>query len=235
MIAARRGFGFPAPPVSKLNPRYRRGFFRHLTRARRCPISWRKSFLDEDTPNMMLRISCPCGHVGLTVAEHLPAELVCSAAAPRATSRPTRAGRSRPRRGSRSTSPASARGRGPPGALGAPADAPISLITPVASAEPLRRSVARVPGAGIHLPRAGASSPATTPRAASPGHHHRRGKVCATGATTFPDRRRGGQRPDSLDPGQVHNTLDFQTSAARRSRLRRLPVQGCAGAAPRAL
>ena len=27
---------------------------------------------------MMLRISCPCGHVGLTVAEHLPAELVCS-------------------------------------------------------------------------------------------------------------------------------------------------------------
>jgi hypothetical protein len=27
---------------------------------------------------MMLRISCPgCGHVGLTVAEHLPAELVC--------------------------------------------------------------------------------------------------------------------------------------------------------------
>jgi hypothetical protein len=49
-----------------------------LTRPRRCPISWRKSLLDEDT-NMMLRISCPCGHVGLTVAENLPAELVCSA------------------------------------------------------------------------------------------------------------------------------------------------------------
>ena len=54
-----------------------------LTGARWCPISWRKSFLDEDTPNMMLRISCPCGHTGLTVAEHLPAELVCSSCASR--------------------------------------------------------------------------------------------------------------------------------------------------------